>query len=88
MSTHFDEDPGWFSAPEMVERYLSHGLTLVKIGETSCAGEHCVVLHGTLPQFEALYETQARCGCSGWTWPARLTLVPRQHESSVHHSGD
>jgi len=95
MTTHFDEDPDWFSAPEMVERFLSHGFTLVEMGETSYAGEYWVVLHGTLPQFEALYETEARDGGDGgssypdWEeWSTALTLVPRQHASSVHHSGD
>ena len=93
MTTHFEEDPGWVTAPEMVERFLSHGLTLVEIEETSYAGEYRVVLHGTLPQFETLYETEAQGEMAQSfpefeEWAGGITLVPRQHASSVHHSGD
>lgn len=94
MTTHFEEDPGWVTAPEMVDRFLSHGFTLVEMGETSHAGEYRAVIRGTLPQLEALYETEAsECStgssfCDWEEWADGMTLVPRQHGSSVHHSGD
>ena len=59
LETHFEEDPDFITAPQMVERFLNCGLTIAEMGETSYSGEYRVVLVGPIEAFQAWYEIEA-----------------------------
>ena len=59
MTTHFEEDPDYITAPQMVERFLNCGLTITEMEETSYQGEYRVVLVGPIESFQAWYEIEA-----------------------------